>query len=422
MTEAAARRKHLRQAPLRVLIFSTLYPSSARPGHGIFVETRLRELLRSGQVQARVVAPVPWFPSTDPRHGARALMAATPRVETRHGIKVHHPRYLVVPKVGQSLHPFGLALGALRMVQTLQRQGFDFDLIDAHFYYPDGVAAALLARWLGKPLVVTARGSDLNVFGRDAVPRALMRWAGGVADASIGVCQALVDVLHGWGMPAAKLHVVRNGVDTQRFRPEDRVQSRASLGVEGAPLLLAVGNLVPVKGHDLALRALAALVPRHPGARLVLVGDGPLRAELQAQAQALGLAGHVHFAGLVPNDRLSAWYSAADLLLLPSRSEGWANVLLEAMACGTPVVATDVGGTREVVADAALGRVVPPLDPAALAAGVEAMLADPPDRAEVRRHAESMGWDETTAAQLRVFRKVLEHDRAAPRPSPPRVA
>jgi len=406
---------------VRVLLFSTLFPSSARPGHGVFVETRLRELLRSGQVQARVVAPVPWFPSTDLRHGSRALIASTPRAETRHGIDVQHPRYFLVPKVSQSIHPFVLALGALPALRRLQRQGFDFDLIDAHFYYPDGVAAALLARWLGKPLIVTARGSDLNVFGRDAVPRTLMRWAGGVADASIGVCQALVDVLQGWGLPMARLHVVRNGVDTQRFYPQPQAAMRTALGIGGAPLLLSVGNLVPVKGHDIALQAMARLLPRHAGARLVFVGDGPLRAELQAQAQALGLAEQVHFAGAVPNETLAAWYSAADILVLASRSEGWANVLLESMACGTPVVATAVGGTGEVVTADGVGRLVPPSNPVALAEGVESLLADPPDRAKVRAHAEGFGWDESTAAQLHLFRSVLARHRAGQSGQPMRA-
>ncbi len=392
---------------LRVLVFSTLYPSSARPGFGLFVETRLRELLASGQVQARVVAPVPWFYSTDPRHGDRARMAATPRAEQRHGIEVLHPRYALPPRIGQNIAPFVLALGALPAVRRLQREGFDFDLVDAHFYYPDGVAAALLARWLGKPLVITARGSDLNVFGRDAIPRALMRWAAGVASASVGVCQALVDVLRGWGVDAASLRVIRNGVDTGRFRPLPTAEARSRLGIEGDPLLVSVGNLVEVKGHDLTLEALACLVPRWPGVRLCLVGDGPLRQSLQARAAALGVADRVHFAGAVPNDQLAPWYSAADLMVLASRSEGWANVLLESMACGTPVVATAVGGSAEVITDARVGRLVPSLDPAALADAISALCTQPPVRADVRRYAEGFDWSDTTAAQLRLFHEVL---------------
>ena len=139
-------------ADIRVLLFSSLYPSSARPLHGIFVETRLRELLQRGGVQARVVAPVPWFWSANSRHGRYAAFARTPRRETHNGIDVWHPRYATLPKVGMTIAPFLLALGALAALRDVQREGFDFDLIDAHYYYPDGVAAAMLAWWFGKPL------------------------------------------------------------------------------------------------------------------------------------------------------------------------------------------------------------------------------------------------------------------------------
>ena len=397
---------------LRVLLFSTLYPSSARPGHGVFVETRLRELLAGGGVQVKVVAPVPWFPSTDPRHGERARMAATPRAETRHGIEVLHPRYLLPPRIGQNIAPFVLALGAWGTLRRLRRQGFDFDLIDAHFYYPDGVAAALLARLLGKPLVVTARGSDLNVFGRDALPRALMRWTSRVAAASVGVCQALVDILRGWGADPARLHVMRNGVDTRRFHPVPQAQARQQLGLHGAPLLMSVGHLVDVKGHDLTIDVLALVAQRMPGARLCFVGDGPLRQPLQAQATALGLAERVHFAGAVPNEQLASWFSAADVTVLASRSEGWANVLLESMACGTPVVATAVGGTAEVVADACAGVVVQQRDAASLAAAVLRLLAAPPARHAVRAYAEGFSWRDTSIAQRRLFQDIVGQRQA----------
>jgi len=176
--------------PLRVLLFSTLYPSAQRSIHGIFVETRLRELLKTGQVQAKVVAPVPWFPLKGEWFGEYGRFAATPHFEVLNGIEVYHPRYILPPKVGMNVAPYTMALGALATVRKLQREGFDFDLIDAHYYYPDGVAAGMLARWVGKPFVVTARGTDLNLIPNHARPRRLILETAERASASIGVCQA----------------------------------------------------------------------------------------------------------------------------------------------------------------------------------------------------------------------------------------
>ena len=389
--------------PLRTLLYSTLYPSRSRPMHGIFVETRLRELLREGGVEARVVAPVPWFPSTSPRFGDYARIAATPERETRHGIEVVHPRYPLLPKVGMSLAPLLLALASIGPIRRLQRAGFDFDLIDAHYYYPDGVAAAWLARHFGKPLAITARGTDLNLIPRHAAPRRMMRWAAQRAGASIGVCAALVEVLRGWGVPPERLHVIRNGVDLERFRPLDPARMRAELGIGGAPLLLSVGHLIERKGHDVAIGALARLARSRPGARLVVVGEGPERERLGALARAEGVGDAVRFAGVVANDELARWYSAADLLVLASSREGWANVLLEAMACGTPVVATRIWGTPEVVASDEVGLLVERRDAAAFATAIERALARRFDRARVRRYAEDFGWGATSRAQLELF-------------------
>lgn len=394
------------QRRLRVLLFSTLYPSSSRPGHGIFVETRLRKLLDSGQVEARVVAPVPWFYSIDDRHGERARIARTPHAETWQGVEVMHPRYLLPPRIGQNIAPFVLAAGAAGTMRRLVREGFDFDLIDAHYYYPDGVAAALLARWLGKPLAISARGSDLNVIGAYPFARRLMTWAARRAQASIGVSSALVEILRGWGVPPQRLHVMRNGVDLQRFAPVEPQCARRELGLEGSPLLLSVGNLVELKGHDLIIDALALLGDRHAGARLCIVGEGPMRSRLEALAGRKGVSERVHFTGRVPNEQLARWYSAADMLVLASRSEGWANVLLEAMACGTPVVATDVGGSREVVADPCAGRLVAQRDAPSLTQAIEQVLAARLDRRAVRAYAERFGWHSTTEAQLSLFRRL----------------
>jgi teichuronic acid biosynthesis glycosyltransferase TuaC len=410
--------------PLRVLLFSTLYPSSARPLHGIFVETRLRELLRHGQaqaqlpeqaqgreIQARVVAPVPWYWSKDASHGKYAAMANTPLRETRNGIDVRHPRFFTVPKIGMYTAPLMLALGARQALADIQREGFDFDLIDAHYYYPDGVAAALLARWFGKPLVVTARGSDVNLIPNHTVPRKFIQWAARRAQASIGVSAALVERMRQLQFDVSRLHAMRNGVDATRFSPLPADKMRAELGISGAPVVLTVGNLHEHKGQPLVLAAFAQLVKQQAQtwskATLWIVGEGPDRALLQRSISDLGLGTQVRLVGSVPNAELARWYSAADLLVLASSREGWPNVLLEAMACGTPVVATAVGGIPEVVANRHVGRLVTQRSADGFAAAMQELLAAQLSRAEVRRYAEGFGWDHTSAQQLALFNNLV---------------
>lgn len=391
--------------PIRTLLFSTLYPSSVRPIHGIFVETRLRELLASGAVESRVIAPVPWFPSRDERFGDYAKFAATPKLETRNGIEVHHPRYFLPPRVGMNLAPHTLALAALPVARKLIADGFDFDLIDAHYYYPDGVAAGILARKLGKPFVVTARGTDLNLIPQYAYPRRLIRETADKAAASIGVCRALMDSLLELGADPAKLHVFRNGVDLERFRPEPREAARSRLNFPEAGLhLLSVGHLIERKGHAIAIEALA-LLPED--SHLHIVGTGPDRGALQALAVRLGVQSRVHFAGMIAQTELRWWYSAADVLLLCSSREGWANVLLEGMACGTPVVASNIWGTPEVVSTPDAGRLMPQRTPAGLVEALTALRQALPSREVVRRHAEQFSWAQTTEDQLRLFRQIL---------------
>lgn len=395
---------------IRTLLFSTLYPSRVRPGHGIFVETRLRELLRTGEVETKVIAPVPWFPSTHPRWGDYAKMAATPERENRNGIDVLHPRYLVVPKVGMAVAPLLLAAASIGPLRRLVAEGWDFDLIDAHYFYPDGVAAAMLARYFGKRVVVTARGSDINLISQFAIPRNLMQWTARNADASIGVCKALADQIRPWTAPE-RVHVVRNGVDLRRFRQMSREDARRTLKIAGSPLLLSVGHLVENKGHALVIDALAEVAKRFPDARLVVVGRGPEYDRLRERAASRGCADRVVLAGGADPAAMIDWYNAADILVLASASEGWANVLLEALACGTPVVATRVGGSPEVLLDERVGRLVDNRDGPSIADSVLRLLSSYPDRDSVRRYAEGFSWEETSRAQVELFRRLPSTQR-----------
>jgi teichuronic acid biosynthesis glycosyltransferase TuaC len=389
---------------LKILTFTSLYPSAARPNYARFVETRLLELVGSGAVEAVVVAPVPWFPSGHPRFGRYAAFARTPREETRAGIRVLHPRFPALPGLGKSIVPILMAAGALPAARALRRAGFDFEAIDAHYFYPDGAAAAILGAMLERPVVITARGTDLNVFARQGASRRWISWAARRAAAVVTVSEALRQVALGVGMEARKLHVLRNGVDLVRFRPIDRADRRRALGLDGL-VVATVGNLVNEKGHDLAVQALAQL----PGATLLVVGEGPSRTALEALAQANGVGDRVRFLGAIAQEELAKVYGAADVLVLGSEREGWPNVLLEAMACGTPVVAAAVGGCPEIVAAPEAGLLLEARTADAVARAIGKVVAANVDRAATRRYAERFGWAETTAGQLGIFRGLLGH-------------
>jgi len=391
---------------MRLLTFTTLYPNTQQGSHGIFVENRLMQLVASGQATAEVVAPVALVPDIVGIPQRFRRLSAVPASEERGGIKVYHPRYLLLPKVSMVAAPMSLYLAAKRCLSTVLAQGGDFDLIDAHYFYPDGVAAVMLGRCFGKPVTITARGSDIHVLAQHRWPRKMIQWAAREAAGIVTVCEALKGSLVALGVSPDKIRVLRNGVDLEKFRPGDRAAARDKHGIDGVTLL-SVGNLVPLKGHDLAIKALASL----PQARLVIVGEGPEETSLRGLAAELKVADRVRFLGRLPQDALPSLYLAADVLLLLSTHEGWANVLLEAMACGTPVVASNVGGTPEVVGASDVGELVHERSPSHVAEAIQRLLRRKPDRRAVRSYAEGFSWDATTSGQLNLFENILRERR-----------
>lgn len=390
-------------APIRLLTFSTLFPHAARPNQGIFVENRLRHLLASGEATSTVLAPVPWFPSRSSRFGDWAVNALAPRQENRHGLDIHHPRYPVIPKAGMSLAPWLLYRAMLPRVADLLQQGHRFDAIDAHYIYPDGVAATWLGRRFGLPVVMTARGTDVNLIPKYRVPRRLIQGAIRDAAALVAVSAALKDVLVELGAPDDKVTVLRNGVETGLFSPPpDRAAARSALGLK-RPALISVGGLIERKGHHRMIEAMLQL----PGFELIIVGDGPERPRLMALIETLALTDRVRLLGPRPHRDLPALYGAADASVLASSREGWANVLLESMACGTPVVAANIWGNPEVVREQAGGVIYEPNTPDGIAAGVKRLFDNLPSRTATRAYAEPFSWDETTAGQLALFRRII---------------
>ena len=395
---------------IRILTFSTLFPNAAQPAHGIFVERRLQHLLATGEVTSSVVAPVPWFPSGARIFGRYSEVARAPLQETRLGVRVLHPKYPVIPKLGMNFAPRLLARAAWPAVERLRREGQGFDLIDAHYYFPDGVAATMIGRRLGVPVVITARGNDVNLIPNWRRPRLMVRQASDAAAATITVCQALKDRLVSLGCDARKIVVLRNGVDAVVFSPQDQTLARAETGLDAQRRwLLSVGHLIPRKGHDLTIRALREL----PEFGLAIVGDGELRHELESLSVRSGVRERVRFLGRVPPDRLPAFYSVAEASVLASSSEGLANVLLESLACGTPVVATPVDGTPEVITGLPAGVLVGERSAAGVRDAVRQLFEHYPDRRAVRAFGQSLGWDATSRGQLELFARILGRSEVA---------
>ena len=388
---------------MRVLTFTTLFPNVANPNHGVFVENRLRHLLRTGVVEATVLAPVAWLPG---RH------RPVPAEEMRHGLRILHPRWTPIPAIGMPVSPWILYAYAKRALSRLLREGCRFDLIDAHYFYPDGVAATWLGRRFGLPVVVTARGSDVTQFPHYAVPRRLIREAARQAGAVITVSAGLRDALIVLGVSKDKITVLRNGVDLDVFKPMNRAECRQAFDARGR-VLVSVGSLIERKGHHRTIAALEHL----PDWQLFIAGEGPERSRLTSLAQALGVASRVTLLGPLPHASLPILYNAADLSLLSSSREGWANVLLESMACGTPAIASPIAGNPEVVQSPDAGLIAEENSPAGLAKAVRAWEATQRDRRLTRAYAERFGWDETTAGQLKVFELVLTARGISPEPS-----
>lgn len=393
---------------MKVLTFTTVYPNAAQPTFGIFVEQRLRSFLSLSGASARVVAPVPWFPFADERFGIYGVYARVPRAEERYGISVVHPRFPVVPKVGWHFSPALLYASMRGVMRAVVRNGYDFDILDSHWLYPDGVAAVMLGRLLDKPVVITARGNDVSLMPRYRLPRAMILWAARNASAIVTVCQALKDSLLELGVAEEKVVVLRNGVDLERFQPLARRAARCAPAPTGRTLI-SVGQLIERKGHDITIRALAELADT----TLVIAGEGPEEANLKSLAAAMGVSDRVRFLGAVEQQALPALYGAADAMVLASSREGWANVLLESMACGTPVIATDVWGTPEVVAAPAAGVLMRERSAHALVEATHRLFEDYPSRRATRRYAERFEWRDTAAGQLALFRDVIARHRHA---------
>jgi glycosyltransferase involved in cell wall biosynthesis len=374
-----------------VLTFTTLFPNDRMPTLGVFIWERMRHVAQRARL--RVIAPVPWCPP-GPLPGRWARYREVARRETRDGVEIHHPRYPVTPKVGMRYYGRWMAATTAGLVDRLHRET-PVDVIDAHYVYPDGEAAMRHAQRLGVPFVVSARGTDINLYPEIAAVRPRIVEVLRRADRLIAVCAALADRMVDLGAHPDRVHVVPNGVDAGTFAPMPVAEARARVGLpQGVPTVVTVANLVERKGVHLLVEAIRTLTgPDGSLAHLVVVGDGEERGRLAALVDRLGVGDRVHFAGAVPHAALRPWFCAGDVFALASSREGWPNAVMEALACGRGVVATRVWGTPEILTSEDLGLLVGERSAPALAAALAQALRHHFDAAAMQRFTAARTWD-----------------------------
>jgi teichuronic acid biosynthesis glycosyltransferase TuaC len=379
--------------PLRVLTFTRVFPNGQQPLHGVFVGERIRALSRLCDLQ--VIAPVPWTPPTRLLGKRYYSYSRIPREEFHERIPLKHPRFLVCPKFFKSVDGMLMAAYSWQALSSMRRS-FPFDVIDAHWAYPDGLAAAVLAKVFNVPLVLTIRGDDINVLPDFFLRRQLIRWALRQAALVIALSRELKERAQSLGDVASKTVVIPNGINSEIFYPGDRSEARRRLGLspEGR-ILLSVGRLHSSKGYPLLVEALGQLSTEARDLRIVIVGESDHEADarpaIEAAAHRLGITEKVKLVGAQPHSVVADWYRAADLFCLPTHREGSANVLLEALACGLPCITTPVGGNPDIISTEEVGILVNP-EVKLLAPAIAQGLARHWDRVRIADHVRKRTW------------------------------
>jgi len=388
---------------MKILVITQLFPNPLRPREGYPILREIKELAKRTEV--KVIAPI-----SGPFPPRRTRVPGYERVD---GIDVCHPWFFTLPFLSRWLNGvsyFAFALNPLRKL----RKTFDFDLIYAAFVYPDGFASVLLGRYFKKPVVLEAVGSDINMVTRVKSRKWLTRWALKRANKVVSVSEALKQrILEIANLRSKDVVVNYRGAD--HIVESSHFDREAFLKQHGlsprSPVLLSIGHFIPLKEHIFLIDIVGSL--KSP-CQLVIVGDGKLRERYWERVKELGLDGRVKVLGPCLPDEMVRWYSAADILVHPSLSEGLPNVVLEAMKMSLPVVASRVGGLPEIIEHGENGFLFPPKGGQRLTEILEDLIDDAKKRKEIGRRGlnslrkKGMTWNDRTTNLLRVFGEVLE--------------
>ncbi len=384
---------------MRVLIITKIFPNRHNGSYASYNRHQFRELSRLCDVQ--LFALWPQYPgrATVERWRGGADAQVPPASDTIDGMYVEHPRVWYLPRVGAPLAGVSYLLSLLPRVWSRRH---DIDVVMGSFAYPDGFAAVGLARLLGKPAVIKLHGSDVNVVSERRLLRPGLRYALSGARRVVANNRKILTKAIAFGAAADSVRWVPNGIDGDVFFARDKREARArlKLPLEGKRILY-VGRMVATKGLWELLDAMAVLAGEEPAVHLDMVGTGALVGELAAAAKERALA--VTFYGDQPAERVAQHIAAADVVTLPSYAEGMPNTVVEALACGRPVVATDVGGVPTLLKEPCQGELVAPRDAELLAAALARVVANNYPAEQVTSASTSITWKESAAALHRVI-------------------
>ncbi len=392
---------------IELLLITTLFPNSQEPNRGIFNYHLVKEL--QDWCNVTVIAPIPWFPKANfLRHFSNWHRTSQLRgKEQIRGIDVYHPRYLAIPKLSGFLRALSLYFTLERVIRKIRGER-SFDLINAHWIFPDGVAAVKVSKKLRLPIIVTGHGTDVNLYLTYSLRRVQIRDALQKTDVVSVVSPELKKKIVELSISEHKVRVIPNGVDSERFTPTDKASCRRRLGLPSdRKIVLFVGKLDTVKGIEYLLEATAEIRAACQNLFIAIVGDGPLYQSLIRKTQELDLTGLVTFFGAKPHEEIPLWMNSCDLFCLPSLREGWPCVIMEALACGKPVVASRVGGVPEIVNEKN-GFLVEPRNSKDLAQGIERALERSWDIREILTTVNGFSWKASAQEYHAMYHELLD--------------
>ncbi|MCM2283286.1 MAG: glycosyltransferase family 4 protein [Desulfobacula sp.] len=397
---------------MNILVYTNLFPNTILSSHGIFTLKRMGHFNQLKDCHIKVIAPVPYCPSL-PFIGKWYPFFRIKKFEIIEGIEVYHPRYLLIPKISMLFHGLSMFLGSISTIKKINKT-FKFDIIDSHFVYPDGFSALLLSKIMKKPLVVSALGSDIHEFTKFRFIRLMIQYTLNSATQVITVCDALKQDMVRLKVAHTKIHVIPSGVDTKRFHPLSKQEARRKLQLtEEGKIILSVGSLIPLKGFQTIIESLSRHSSFDKNLCLYIIGEGPYKSKLKQLVKESGLEKRVIFVGQRPNSELPLWYNAADVFCLASFREGWPNVVMESLACGTPVVATRVFGIPEILTSPEMGILVEP-NSESVASGLMKALTTTWEKEKIASFMKKRTWLHIATDIQMIFKQILTQSISKP--------